>query len=141
MRRMASCETSTCPGSPAWHVAGFDPAAVDPDLLDEVLHEQRNVVLPLAQRRQFHLNHVQPVVQILAEGPSLTIFARSELVAATTRTSTLIGLLSPTRSNSRSCSTRSSFICSDMAIVPDFVEEQRAAVGLLDAARREPPRP
>ena len=36
-------------------------------LLDEVLHEQRNVVLAIAQRRQLHVDDVQPVEQILAE--------------------------------------------------------------------------
>ena len=41
---------------------------------------------------------------------------------------------SPTRSNSRSCSTRSSFICSAALIVPDFVEEERAFVRLLEAS-------
>ena len=39
-------------------------------------------------------------------------------MAAITRTSTLIGRESPTRSTSRSCSTRSSFICSGALIVP-----------------------
>ena len=38
------------------------------------------------------------------------------------------------RSNSRSCSTRSSFICIARAHRPDFVEEQRAFVRLLEPA-------
>ena len=37
------------------------------ELAEEVLHEQRHVLLPLAQRRQLHRDHVQPVEQILAE--------------------------------------------------------------------------
>ena len=44
--------------------------------------------------------------------------ARSELVAAITRTSTRTGRPSPTRSNSRSCSTRSSLACRPALIVP-----------------------
>ena len=36
-------------------------------LLEEVLREQRNVVLALAQRRQLHGDDVQPVEQVLAE--------------------------------------------------------------------------
>ena len=39
-------------------------------------------------------------------------------MAATTRTSTLMVRGSPMRSNSRSCSTRSIFICSDEGMVP-----------------------
>ena len=51
-----------------------------------------------------------------------------------TRTSILIVCESPTRSNSRSCSTRSSLACSAGLIVPDFVEEERALVRLLESA-------
>ena len=36
-------------------------------LLEEVLDQQRDVVLALAQRRQLHGDDVQPVVQVLAE--------------------------------------------------------------------------
>ena len=35
--------------------------------LEEVLREQRDVVLPLAQRRQVDVDDVQPVVEVLAE--------------------------------------------------------------------------
>ena len=40
----------------------------------------------------------------------------------------------PSRSNSRSCSTRSSFTCVVEVQLADFVEEQRAALGELEAA-------
>ena len=36
-------------------------------LLEEVLHQQRDVVLALAQRRQLDRDDVQPVEQVLAE--------------------------------------------------------------------------
>ena len=36
-------------------------------LLQEVLHEERDVVATFAQRRQLDRNHVQPVVEILAK--------------------------------------------------------------------------
>ena len=51
-----------------------------------------------------------------------------------TRTSTLIDWLEPTRSNSRSCSTRSSLACSGQRHVADLVQEDRALVGHLEAA-------
>ncbi len=42
-------------------------AVLLPVLLEEVLHQQRDVVLALAQRRQVHGDDVQPVVEVLAE--------------------------------------------------------------------------
>ena len=73
--------------------------------------------------------------------PSATIFLRSEFVAAMTRTSTSIVCESPTRSNSRDCSTRSSFACSAAAHRPHFVEEEAcrdapARYGPGDSRRR-----
>jgi hypothetical protein len=50
------------------------------------------------------------------------------------RTSILTVCESPTRSNSRSCSTRSSFAWSAGLIVPTFVEEERPLVRLLEAS-------
>ena len=50
------------------------------------------------------------------------------------RTSDLICRVPPTRSNSRSWSTRSSFACSIERHVADLVEEQRPAVGQLERA-------
>ena len=43
-----------------------EPCAV---LLHEVMHEHHDVLGPLAQRRQVHREHVDPVVQILAKIP------------------------------------------------------------------------
>ena len=37
------------------------------ELLEEVLHQQRNVVAPLAQRGQLHRDHVEAIEEILAE--------------------------------------------------------------------------
>ena len=42
-------------------VLGGEPA-------EEVLGEQRDVLAALAQRRDPHLDHVEPVVEVLAEG-------------------------------------------------------------------------
>ena len=38
---------------------------------DEVIHQQRDVALSLAQRRDVHGEHVEPVVEVLAEGAVL----------------------------------------------------------------------
>ena len=51
-----------------------------------------------------------------------------------TRTSTLIVRADPSRSTSPSCSTRSTLACVFGAHVADFVEEDRAAIGLLELA-------
>ena len=93
-----------------------DPLDVLPvlarELLEEVVGEQQDVRLPLAQRRHEDREHVQPVVEILAErSPSAIAFSRSLLVAAISRTSARIVCVPPSRSNSRSCSTRSSLTC------------------------------
>jgi len=37
------------------------------EVVDEMIHQQRDVVPPLAQRRYVQRYHVQPVVEILAE--------------------------------------------------------------------------
>ena len=94
-----------------------------------------DVVLPLAQRRHLDRDDVQAVVQVLAELARLaTICVRSRLVAAMMRTSTRSVRVPPRRSNSCSCSTRRILACVLGAHVADFVEEQRAAVGLLEPA-------
>ena len=66
--------------------------------------------------------------------PSATSFSRSRLVAAITRTSTLIGLLPPTRSNGCPSSTRRNLAWMRRAHLADFVEHQRALVGRLELA-------
>jgi len=45
------------------------PAGVGAELLEEVLHEQRDVLSPLAERRQLHRDHVQAVEQVFSEPP------------------------------------------------------------------------
>ena len=81
--------------------------------VEEVRDQLGDVLAPLAQRRQVDRHDVEPVVQVLAE-PALRALrsSRSRLLAAMTRVSTRMVCVSPTRSNSRSCSTRSSLTCS-----------------------------
>ena len=55
-------------------------------------------------------------------------------MAAISRTSTPIVRVPPTRSNSRSWSTRSSLICIDGGHLAHLVEEERAAVRQLEPA-------
>ena len=66
-----------------------------------------NVLAPLAQRRQHDGKNGDAIPQILAERPSATMAAKSRCVAATIRTSTLIGRCPPTRSSQPSCRIRS----------------------------------
>ena len=44
------------------------------ELRQEVLHQQRDVVLALSQRRHMDGDHVQAVVQVLAETPGVDLF-------------------------------------------------------------------
>ena len=55
-----------------------------------MLNEHRYVIAAITERRHLHRDDVQTVIEILSKRSSATIFARSELVAAITRTSTLI---------------------------------------------------
>ena len=48
-------------------------------LLEEVLHEQRDVVAPLAQRRQVDADDVQPVEEVLAEPPVLHLLLQVDV--------------------------------------------------------------
>ena len=57
---------------------------------------------------------------------------RSRFVAEISRTLTLIGSLVPTRTISPVSSTRSSLIWIEYRHVADLVQEQRAAVGVLE---------
>ena len=103
--------------------------------LHEMRRQERDVVAAFAQRNGIDREHVEPEIEVLAEAaaprpPAL----RSRLVAAITRTSTVRVCVSPTRSKLLSCSTRSSFPCSVERHLGDLVEEQRAAVGQLEAA-------
>ena len=78
-------------------------------LAQEVRRQQRDVRRALAQRRHLERDDVQPVVEVLAElAPPRPSACRLRLVAAMTRTSTLMVSLPPTRSNSCSCRKRSS---------------------------------
>ena len=104
------------------------------ELLQEVLHEQRDVLLPLAQRRQLHRDHVQPVVQVLAElavcdHPSEVAVgggdhAHVHLDRVRVADPLELALLQhPQQLHLQRRAHR-----------PDFVEEQRAFVRLLEAA-------
>ena len=96
--------------------------------------QERDVLGPLAQRRQVDLDHVEPVKEVFAELPLLDLLLQERLVAATTRTSTSMLSVPPTRSNRRSWSTPQQLGLHRLRDVADLVEEDRAAVGQLEAA-------
>ena len=86
----------------------FDGNAVAPnEALGERLGKQVHIAFAIAQGGT-HGDDVETKVQVLPKLVFSTLCSSLRLVAATTRTSTLIVRLPPTRSNSRSCSTRSS---------------------------------
>jgi hypothetical protein len=99
---------------------------------DEVIDQERDVLPTLAQRRDHDGEHVDAVVEVLAEAPGLrSPGARSRCVAARMRTSTFVAGVAQRRMRS-SWSTRRSFTWSWMRQLADLVEEQRAAGGLLE---------
>jgi hypothetical protein len=101
-------------------------------LAEEVAGQDRDVLDALAQRRQRQVDDVDAVVQVLAELAGRDHAARSRLVAAMMRTSTLRVSVSPTRLNVPSCRTRSSLDLQRRRHVADLVEEERAGVGDLE---------
>ena len=72
----------------------------------------------LAQRRQLQREDVQAVVQVLAELSLATAFAQIAIGGGDDADVDLDRALPPTRSNSRSWSTRSSFTCTSSGISP-----------------------
>ncbi len=102
--------------------------------LREVSDQLGDVVGALAQRRHEKWKDAQPVIEIAAElRVRAIICARSRLVAATSRTSTLIVRVPPRRSNSCSCRARSSLGCSSSGISPT---SSRNSVPLLASSKR-----
>ena len=104
---------------------------------EELLGERGDVLAPLAQGRQRERDHVEAVEEVLAEAcPRGSSSARSRLVAASMRTSTGDRLGARRAGGSRrSWSARRSLTCSAGRHLADLVEEQGAAVGLLEEAR------
>jgi len=76
----------------------------------EVLDQHRNILRPFAERRHLNRENVKPVKQVGSKRSAAMAAVKSRLVAAMTRTSVGIIRLPPTRSNCRSCSTRSNAI-------------------------------
>jgi len=76
-------------------------------LLDEVAGQQGNVLRAFTQRRDADRKHIQAAYKSLRNSRFSIIFSRSRWVAATSRTSTFLVRVLPSRSNSRSCKARS----------------------------------
>jgi len=95
------------PPARAWPVQAEAPGRA----LGEVPGQFGDVLAPLAQRRSTMGNTAMRYHRSSRNCPSATMAARSRCVAATIRTSTLIGWLPPTRSSQPSCAMRSSRTC------------------------------
>ena len=101
---------------------------------EEVAGQRAQVLGPLAERRQLDRHHVEPVVEVLAEAArrdrvlEVAVRGRDDAHVDAQRPA-----VPPTRWNSPSCSTRSSFAWSEPGQLADLVEEQRAAVRRLEA--------
>jgi len=104
------------------------------ELPQEVIQEQRMSLAPLPQRRDLDGDDIEAVIEIVPELPSRIARSRSRCVAASTRTSTVSVRFPRTRSNWPFLQDPQSFTWRGRREVPDLVEEDRAAVGLLEAA-------
>ncbi len=97
---------------------------------------------PLPQRRHAQRHHGQAEVQVLAEPPGRDL--RLQVAVGGGQHADVDVdrvLLEPTRSKVFSWSTRSSLACKRQVDLGDFVQEDRAAVGHLEAADRAGRRP
>ena len=128
-RALDHSQLRTLPGQPYHeHVEGGRRAhtgASARSVPDEVVHQQRDVLAACAAAGS-RAEHIQPVIEILAEGP-LHHGLETRLVAAITRTLTLMSVVPPTRRNVPvSSAQRFTQRRRDLA---DLVQEDRAAVG------------
>ena len=102
----------------------------------EVGGEQRQVLQPLAQRREVNRKDIQPEVEILAEEALAAIASSSRrLVAAITRTSTRTVRLAAHPLDLARLQHPEQLGLGLEAQVADLVEQEGAAVGQLEAAR------
>ena len=86
--------------------------------LREVSDQQRNIFQTLAQRWDADWKRVPAIMQVAAELAILRHFLHIRLVAATSRTSTCLVQMLPSRSNSHSCRARSSLAWVSTGISP-----------------------
>ena len=105
------------------------------ELGQERLDEQRDVLAPLAQRRQLDREHVQPVEQVLAQLAAVDrLLADSTLVAAITRTSTDMFLPPAEAAEDALLQHAQQLHLRRRHHLGDLVEEQRAPVRQLEHA-------
>ena len=104
------------------------------ELAQEVIGQQRNVLAPLAQRRHVERNHVQPVEQILAKIAALDLLLQI-LVGGRDHAHVHLHELGRAHRLEALLVERAQHLgLRPQAHVADLVQEQRAAVGLLELA-------
>jgi hypothetical protein len=87
-------------------------------LREEVFGQQRDVLAPLAQRRQVHRDDIDPIEQIFSKAAARDQLLQILIRRGDTRMSACTSSVPPSRRNRRSCSTRSSFTCIVVFISP-----------------------
>ncbi len=104
------------------------------ELADEMFDQQRNVLAPLDQPRQADRHDLQPVVQIAAKRAAAICCSRLRLVAETNAD---VDLDRVVRADARDLVVFQHAQQLDLRghrHVADFVQKQRAAVGVLELA-------
>ena len=103
-------------------------------LLQQVMGQERNILLPIPQGRKLDGKDVQPVEQVFAECLLANGLARSRLVAAITRTSTCCGVRAADTVEFALLEDAQQFRLNVERQLADFVQEDRSAVGQFEAA-------
>ena len=114
---------------PALRLRSSEPGS---ELFQNVPDQLRNILYALPQGRNHDGKNVEPVKQIGTEFTIPYHGCRSRLVAAMTRTLTLIVFELPRRSNSPSCKIRNSLDCTSGREFSDFIQEDRRLVRQLE---------
>ena len=143
-RARARCRASRARAS-AWSASGSKPERATsgaPVLLEEVLREERDVVAPLAQRRQRQAHDVQAVVEVLPEAARRHHLARGRgCVAPITRMSTGSAAAAAERAHLARLERAQQLGLHRQRDLTDLVEEERPAArdaeqpGRADRAR------
>ncbi|EWS52847.1 hypothetical protein X551_04363 [Methylibium sp. T29] len=114
--------------------AAHAPAVALVELVQEVVHEHRDVLAPLAQRRHPHRQHVEAEEQVLAEAAGLDLLAQVQVAGRHHAHVDLARLRAAHALDLALLQRAQQLALRGPGQDADLVEEQRAAVGALEAA-------
>src|ERR1017187_6862306 len=110
-------------------------ARIRPQLGDEVLRQKRNILFALAQRRNVHGHHVEAVIEVLAKGALLKRGAQILVGGGHHAHVDMAGDVAAQALELALLQHAQQFHLDGRGHVADFIQEDRAGIGLLELAR------